>query len=92
MTAQSDAQGLFGASLAICRRRVEQIHAVGYCIVNQSVDFLLVYFVFGIFAAAFSLNCGETHAAVAQNRHLLTVRIGTVGHFIGWNVVVCCLF
>ena len=83
MAAEGDACSLFGHAFEIHGGGIEVVDAVGDGIVDHLVDGLLVEFGVGVLAEVAAALDGQTHHAETQERHLLAVGVGTVGHLVG---------
>ena len=81
MACQGDARGAFRHALAVHRCGVEVIDAMFEGVVDLLVDHLLVDGGVGVVAEGAAALYGETHHAVAKERHLVVrVGVGAVGH------------
>lgn len=75
MALERYARGLLRMALAVSGRRVEIVDTILYGLVDKAVDSLLVERV------TLGGEGRPAHAAVAENRHLITRgRVGSVGH------------
>ena len=83
VAAEGFAHGNLRPRLAVSRSGVEEVEAMLDGIVRQFIDAVLVQIAFGLVAVLAVLGGGEAHAAVAQQRHFLTVGARAVGHLVG---------
>ena len=81
MSAQCNSDCLFGTTLAVGWRGVEQVYTVGNGIVHHLIDLLLVQIVVGIFSSAIPFDSRETHTTKTKQRNIGSVHIFSVGHF-----------
>ncbi len=91
MALESYTCSIFRLAAAIYRCRIEVVDTIFYCLVNKSVDCLLVYLASRL--AFFVCECRPAHASISQQRHLVAgIRIGAIGHLSLWQFAVCNVF
>ena len=81
--AQSNAQSLFGESLAVARRCVEIVHAMSNGIIHQAVHLVLVDVAFALLLLVVVEHRQAHHAITKQRYRSVAVGHVTIGHLVG---------